>query len=89
MDNETALLIVLAIIGALLIGKGITGYAIISQTCCFSGEDCNPEEMCDAIKPELQNPIGVNPLSVASGIILIIISLAALHKHIHDIHKKK
>jgi len=89
MDKETSLLIIAAIIGAFLIGKGITGFAIISQTCCFSGENCNPENMCEAAKPEYKNPFTVNSLSVLSGIIFVILSLAALHKHLHDLHKRK
>ena len=51
MDKETALLIIAALLGSLLIGKGLTGFAVISQTCCFSGEDCDPENMCEFAMP--------------------------------------
>lgn len=88
MDKQTALLIIIAILGSFLIGKGITGFAIISQTCCFSGENCNPENMCEVVKPELKNPFAVNSLSVISGTIIVILALAAVHKHLHEKHVK-
>ena len=83
MENETALLIVLAIIGSLLIGKGITGFAVISQTCCI-GENCAPEDMCEFARQESQNPFAVNSLSVISGMALVFLSLIAIHKHLHE-----
>ena len=40
-------LVILAIVALLLFGKGITGFMVISQSCCVSGSiGCTPENTC-------------------------------------------
>jgi hypothetical protein len=48
--------ILVAIIGIALIGKGLTGM-VISESCCFP-PNCSEERMCDAAQPYLESPKG-------------------------------
>jgi hypothetical protein len=72
----------LLLIGAFLLGTGITG-KVISQSCCF-GPECPAEYLCDAAEPHLEEPSPTMP-SVLSGIVLIAGGVLGLYsaKRIH------
>ena len=42
--------LLVGIIGVLLLGKGISGMAVVSQSCCF-GPTCASGNLCDAAEP--------------------------------------
>lgn len=69
-------LIIIALLGVFFLGKGIIGY-VIAQSCCFP-PDCDPENMCDIAKPELESPLSSQSLLyVYVGWVLVSISIAA------------
>jgi len=83
MDSKLILLIIIAVLGLFLTGRGITGFAIISETCCFSSEDCSPENMCDNLKPEYQNDLMLDFFSTFAGAVIFISSIILIQKHLH------
>lgn len=45
MKYKIALPAFLAVLGLFTLFAELSGFTIVSQTCCF-GENCNPENMC-------------------------------------------
>jgi len=82
MDVKLICLTVLFVIGAFFMGRAITGYTIMSQTCCFPSENCAPEKMCEATNPEFETDIGYNYFFAILGTFLIILSISLIHNHI-------
>ncbi|MFH1590222.1 MAG: hypothetical protein ABIB43_06665 [archaeon] len=59
MDNiYIAPIVILVLAGLYFLGSGITG-EVISQSCCFP-PDCEPTNLCEAARPFLETPGGVN-----------------------------
>jgi hypothetical protein len=83
MDSKLILLIIIAVLGLFLTGKGITGFAVMSQTCCFPSEDCSPENMCDSLKPEYKNELTLDFFSTLAGAVIFISSIILIQKHLH------
>ena len=83
MDAKLIFLIIIAVLGLFLLEKGITGFTIMSQTCCFPSEDCDPQDMCDFVKPEYKSELGLDFLSTLAGAVMFISSLVLTHKHLH------
>lgn len=84
MDSKLILLMAIAVLGLFLTGKGITGFAIISQTCCFPSEDCSPENMCENIRPDYQDDLKIDFFSTLAGAIIFISSILLIQKHLHQ-----
>lgn len=78
MNKTTGIMIVIAVLGVLFLGTGITGH-VISQSCCF-GENCAPEYRC--FEPEIEEPMQMSDdASLLFGGVLIAISLVGLVSH--------
>lgn len=78
MNKTIGITIILAVLGVLFLGTGITGN-IISQSCCF-GEDCAPEYRC--FEPDIEEPMQMSDdTSLLFGAVLIAIALAGLVFH--------
>lgn len=60
-------LLILALAGLFLLGKGITGF-VVSQSCCFP-PDCDEENLCDSAR----QPDDVRNLYFGSGIVAIVV----------------
>lgn len=74
-DKITLLVIVIALFGVFLIGKGITGYTI-AKTCCFP-PDCAPEDVCNFGNPEIESPSSTQPVSnIYFGAMLFMVAVA-------------
>ncbi|MBW3011970.1 hypothetical protein KY311_02205 [Candidatus Woesearchaeota archaeon] len=75
-------LIILAIVAVLLLGKGITGFVVISQSCCMPGTlGCEGESVCGL---EEQNSKTDNISLVVFGSLIMLATLfvyRAYHKH--------
>jgi hypothetical protein len=80
MDKDLIKFLGLFVLGAVMIGIGITGFAIVSQSCCFP-PDCAPENMCEAANPAYERDMQFNYLPTVSGIALFVSSLVFLHSH--------
>ena len=61
--------IILVLLSLFLIGNGIKGYYVTSQSCCF-GEDCSEENKC-----VLENNFDQNTVSSLIGIFLLMIAI--------------
>lgn len=78
--------LIIAVIGVLFLGKGITGMFAISQSCCF-GESCSPDNLCDAAEASVQSPSSVTTISAFDttsiwlGIILLAVAGTYLFLH--------
>jgi len=76
MNNRLVIpLIILALIGLYLMGRGITGY-VVSESCCFP-PNCEPENMCDSAKQHQKYSASLNiaNYSVYIGEILVFVSI--------------
>ncbi|MBI5391337.1 hypothetical protein HZB02_07670 [Candidatus Woesearchaeota archaeon] len=49
VNHQIMVLLALSLVGIFLLGNGITGFLIISQSCCFPPH-CDAENLCDAAK---------------------------------------
>jgi len=76
MRIGSILLLIIIIIGALLVGKGMTGM-VISQSCCFP-PNCSAENVCDSAKVPVQYyGLDINKMSLYSGSLLFIFGISA------------
>ncbi len=87
MKKSTAIaFIVVAVVGVLFLGRGITGMFAISQSCCF-GESCPADNLCDAAEPLAQSPAAISEMSSTAissiwlGVMLLLIAGAYLFLH--------
>lgn len=80
MDIKLTFFVILALLGLFLLGKGITGFTIMSQTCCFPSEDCELENTCDVVnKTELETNVSAGLV----GLLLVASSFLLIHKYIN------
>lgn len=71
---ELFLLVCFALIGAFLLGKGITGYVALGSSCCFP-PNCPVENICDAAEPILESPSAVgNGMQTIAGALLVVVA---------------
>jgi len=76
----TIILVLIALAGIFLLGRGITGY-VISQTCCFP-PDCSEEYMCEAAK-ELSSPEDTSNAYIGVLLLIMTLSLYAILQRKH------
>ncbi len=75
MAGTTAVYIGIFIASIVLISAGVTGFSVVSQSCCF-GSECPQEQLCD---PDIST--NAEFAVTGLGIFLMLMSLAGLHKH--------
>ena len=75
MKNRLLIPLVIALVGFLLIGGGITGN-VVSQTCCYP-PDCEPENICDFTESNQRYSASLNiaNYTVYIGEILVLVSI--------------
>jgi hypothetical protein len=83
MKLTTWLFIIIAVVGIYFLGSGLTGF-VISQSCCM-GEACAPENLCDAAKPIIEQPLHITEsftnLLIGAGVLgLLILATLGLRK---------
>jgi hypothetical protein len=82
MDYKVPL-IILAIVAVLLLGKGITGFVIMSQSCCVPGTiGCTGDNICSV---EQQNSKTDNISLVVFGTLVMVATLLVYRIY----HKKE
>ena len=82
--------IILAFLGGLILGKGLTGF-VVSETCCF-GEDCAEENLCDSARPNLEAPDLVREsffFTYVGVFMMLIVLFFYLNTHAKAYYKKK
>jgi hypothetical protein len=82
VDNKILVgLLVLAALGAVLLGKGITGMVALGHSCCF-GPDCPADSLCDVAEPHLESPSRIGYASSAwIGVVVLVGALYMVHHH--------
>ena len=84
MDKNLVAWIFIAMIGAAFIGKGLTGFAIVSQSCCFSGEKCSAQDRCENVGFDYgQYDVKSDILHSIAGLAVIFVSLMVIRSRIH------
>jgi hypothetical protein len=76
MEKRAVLIAFLIILSGCFIGKGITGFATGSESCCF-GLECPVEKRCST--KVVENP-GMPLFMVIAGIVLLIIIILFIMK---------
>jgi len=82
MNKQAIFLTLLAVLGAYFLGEGITGFAIISQSCCIS-EDCPPELACENVNDIYEDSIGTS--SIFIGMLVVLSCVILFHKFIANV----
>jgi len=76
MAIKTAVYLGIFFASFILISAGITGFSIVSQSCCL-GDACPQEQLC-SLEDNTDNGMAATGL----GIFLMMISLAGLQEHL-------
>jgi hypothetical protein len=84
MESKVIVLIVLALLGVFLVGRGITGF-MVAESCCF-GPDC--KYLCDNAEPHLESPAQTSGLSMVLGSILLL-ALLTVAMNLSSKHRRK
>ena len=84
MKLRTILLIPIILLLVYFIGTSLTGFSVISQSCC-TGDDCNEESKCSFAQPQIppQNTINIilEILTIALIITYVFINLQQKKKN--------
>lgn len=70
MDYKIVAVFIFFLFGVLLLGKGITGFMVISQSCCAPGEYCDPDAVCGEY--DINNP-KIEMIDFIAGFSLLLI----------------
>jgi hypothetical protein len=75
-------LVILAVVAILLFGKGITGFMVVSQSCCVAGSmDCSSDNACTI---DQQNAKTDNLSLIVFGSLIMVATMLVYrvyHKH--------